>query len=139
MKKFLTLLLSILLVSSLCGCKQKNRGEIVTAEAPVIKAMFESGQTFVMYAGTKTCTSCKEFKVTLGELIYNYPITIYYMPADEFESPEVKEVIYNYLYKLEWTPSTYIVQNGKAVDMREEPLEYDDLVEWLEKYDALPY
>ena len=66
-----------------------------------------------------------------------YEVTFYYMPADDYESDTVKDIIYNYLYKLDLTPSTYIVKDGKAVDLEEGVIEYDDLVRWLQKHEFI--
>lgn len=135
MKKIITVLLAVLL---LAGCN-KSYQRIVTKEAPQLKKMFEDGETFVMYAGTSTCETCKKFKAVLAELLDNYDdLVIYYFPADEYESAEVKDIIYNYLYKLEYTPTIYYVENGKAVDIVEEMMEYDEMESWLQGHGLLP-
>ena len=46
-------------------------------------------------------------------------IMTYYLLADDYEDEDVKNLIYNYLYKLQWTPTMYIVENGKVVNLNE--------------------
>ena len=121
MKKLLIILTVVMLV--LAGCSSNNRdykgkkGKIITKEAADIRRMFDDGETFIMFAGTRDCESCSRYEPIVKEFVDRYEVTFYYMPADDYESDVVKDIIYNYLYKLDLTPSTYIVKDGKAVDL----------------------
>ena len=133
--RIVAIMLCVLLIAS-CS---KAYDRIVTKPAPELKKMFENGETFVMYAGTETCETCKKFKPIVAELCDNYKdLVIYYFPADNYESEEVKDIIFNYLYKLEYTPTIYYVENGKAVDIVETMMEYEEMESWLQGHDILP-
>ena len=41
---------------------------------------------------------------------------------------------YDYFIRLVWMPTTYIVVDGKTVDLKENTIQYDELVDWLESY-----
>ena len=53
MKKLLVILTLLILLT---GC---SKGRIVEKTAPEIIKMFDDGESFVMYAGTSTCETCK--------------------------------------------------------------------------------
>ena len=131
MKKFVRILAAVLIILVMNGC---SNNLYITKSAVEIKKMFDDGKTFVMFAGTKDCTSCKEYRPVVEQIIEKYGIDFYYMPADDYESAEVRDVIYNYLYKLEWTPTTYVVQNGHSVAMVEESITFEELEDLLDKY-----
>ena len=141
MKKLFIVLAVVMLM--LAGCSSSGRdykgkkGKIVTREAAEIRKMFDDGETFIMFAGTKDCDSCARYEPIVKEFVDRYNVVFYYMPADDYESDVVKDIIYNYLYKLDLTPSTYIVKDGKAVDLEEGVVEYDDLVRWLQEYEFI--
>lgn len=33
-----------------------------------------------------------------------------------------------------WTPTTYIVEDGEVIAIKEQLIEYEELVEWLKEY-----
>lgn len=120
------------------GCNKKK--QYVVKETDELVEMFEEGETFIVYAGTSDCGHCKEFKEVIDEVLKNYPdLTIYYFSADNYETKEVQNVIYNYLYKLEYTPTIYYVQNGRTLDYEDETLDYDGVVSWLKKHGYIEY
>ena len=133
-KGLLLLIMMMVLLSACAG----NKAKVEIREADKLKKMFQDGETFVVYAGRDNCESCKAYRKTVDEVCKNFNFTIYYFPADDFEDAEVKEVVYNYLYKLDWTPTTYLVVDGKSVDLKENPVPYEELVEWLQEYEFIP-
>ena len=115
MKKRIIVILAILLVL-LTGC---SKGKIVDKSARELIQMFDNGESFVMFAGTSNCDTCKEFRDILGQVLNDYDLTVYYLLADDYEDEDVKNLIYNYLYKLQWTPTLYVVENGKVTHLNE--------------------
>ncbi len=112
-----------------------DKGDIFAMPPASIIEKFDNGDTFVLYAGTSDCDSCKEYKVTLQKLIDNYEIRIYFVPTPgEADDEYTNNLINNYLYKLVWMPTTYIVVDGHAVSIKEKTVEYADLVDWLSGY-----
>ena len=135
MKKLLVILTLLILLT---GC---SKGRIVEKTAPEIIKMFDDGESFVMYAGTSTCETCKEFKDILGQVLNDYDLTVYYVAADDYEDEDVKNMIYNYLYKLQWTPTVYVVKDGKVAHLNENEdnslMSISSLTRWLKENEAI--
>ena len=133
MKKVLLVLFVLL---SLTACNKKfSRGEVVTAYADEVLEKLENKESFIVYVGYDDCQSCKEFKPILNQLIENYDITIYYLPTDDKQTEDqLNEIQYNYFYRMYWTPTTYIVEDGEVIAIKEQLIEYEELVEWLKEY-----
>lgn len=133
MKKVLLVLFVLL---SLTACNKKfSKGEVVTAYADEVLEKLENKESFIVYVGYDDCQSCKEFKPILNQLIENYDITIYYLPTDDKQTEDqLNEIQYNYFYRMYWTPTTYIVEDGEVIAIKEQLIEYEELVEWLKEY-----
>ena len=135
MKRLIILIILRLLIS---GC---SKGRIVEKKAPEIIEMFENKESFVMYAGTSDCENCKEFRDILEQVLNDYRLTVYYFPADDYEDEDVRKLIYNYLYKLQWTPTVYVVENGKVVHINENEsntlMSISALTRWLKENGAI--
>ena len=133
MKKVLLVLFVLL---SLTACNKKfSKGEVVTAYADEVLEKLENKESFIVYVGYDDCQSCKEFKPILNQLIENYDITIYYLPTDDKQTEDqLNELQYNYFYRMYWTPTTYIVEDGEVLAIKEQLIEYEELVEWLKEY-----
>ena len=133
MKKVLLVLFVLL---SLTACNKKfSKGEVVTAYADEVLEKLENKESFIVYVGYDDCQSCKEFNPILNKLIENYDITIYYLPtADKQTEDQLNEIQYNYFYRMYWTPTTYIVEDGEVLAIKEQLIEYEELVEWLKEY-----
>ena len=121
---------------SLTACNKKfSKGEVVTAYADEVLEKLENKESFIVYVGYDDCQSCKEFKPILNQLIENYDITIYYLPTDDKQTEDqLNEIQYNYFYRMYWTPTTYIVEDGEVLAIKEQLIEYEELVEWLKEY-----
>ena len=133
MKKVLLVLFVLL---SLTACNKKfSKGEVVTAYADEVLEKLENKESFIVYVGYDDCQSCKEFKPILNQLIENYDITIYYLPTDDKQTEDqLNEIQYNYFYRMYWTPTTYIVEDGEVIAIKEQLIEYEELAEWLKEY-----
>ena len=133
MKKVLLVLFVLL---SLTACNKKfSKGEVVTAYADEVLEKLENKESFIVYVGYDDCQSCKEFKPILNQLIENYDITIYYLPTDDNQTEDqLNEIQYNSFYRMYWTPTTYIVEDGEVIAIKEQLIEYEELVEWLKEY-----
>ena len=123
MKKVLLVLFVLL---SLTACNKKfSKGEVVTAYADEVLEKLENKESFIVYVGYDDCQSCKEFKPILNQLIENYDITIYYLPTDDKQTEDqLNEIQYNYFYRMYWTPTTYIVEDGEVLAIKEQLIEY---------------
>ena len=125
MKKVLLVLFVLL---SLTACNKKfSKGEVVTAYADEVLEKLENKESFIVYVGYDDCQSCKEFKPILNQLIENYDITIYYLPTDDKQTEDqLNEIQYNYFYRMYWTPTTYIVEDGEVLAIKEQLIEYEE-------------
>ena len=129
-------LLVLFVLLSLTACNKKfSKGEVVTAYADEVLEKLENKESFIVYVGYDDCQSCKEFKPILNQLIENYDITIYYLPTDDKQTEDqLNDIQYNYFYRMYWTPTTYIVEDGEVLAIKEQLIEYEELVEWLKEY-----
>lgn len=135
MKKILLLLLILTLLG---GCFKFTKGEVTTKKAQEILKMFEEKESFILYAGNSNCESCIEYRKVLQELISDYEIEIIYVDTlNKEEQDFLNTLIYDYLYRLNMTPSTYLIKDGKTIDMKEGPLQLKTLKEWLIQYEYL--
>ncbi len=136
MKKILLLLLILTLLG---GCFKFTKGEVTTKKAQEILEMFEEKESFILYAGNSNCESCTEYRKVLQELISEYEIEIIYVDTLNKEQQEfLNTLIYDYLYRLNMTPSTYLIKDGKTIDMKEGSLKLETLEEWFKQYEYLP-
>jgi len=140
LRKALIVLMAVLLLG-ITGC-QKKKEYIVEKNVGEILEMLEKKQDFVLFCGTATCETCAAFRPILEEVCQDYELTVYYLDVTDYESAEIKELTYNYLYRLEWTPSVYVIKQGRSVALNENDndtlLKYGTLLKWLEEYHAIP-
>jgi len=131
MKKVIVILFILLCLS---GCYHTDYMSTTIKHDELVNK-FENKETFVMYASNETCVSCKDYRVNVDEFCEKYKVTIYCFYCDDFESEEVKDIKYNYLYYLIDTPTTYVIKEGKVVDYYEGTLTKELLYQIFKKYD----
>ncbi len=146
-KKVTIFLLTILLCLCLLGCSSESNGDLIytgrygkliSLTASEVQEMMDDNQTFVLYAGQGDCSSCEEFTESVKKIVNTYEIDIYYLNAGDYETnEELQQLVYNYLYRLEWTPTVYYIEEGKATNMVEDPMEYSEFVDWLVEHGFL--
>ena len=138
-KTVIVLLALMLLICT--GCQKKSKYVIEKSAAEIIE-LFDSKQDFVLFCGTKTCETCAQFRPVLEEVCEDYELTVYYLDVSDYESDDIKNLTYNYLYRLEWTPSVYVIKEGRVTALNENDddtlLSYGKLLRWLEDYHAIP-
>ncbi len=136
MKKILLLIFTLCLLG---GCFKFTKGEVITKSANDVLEKFENKESFVLYVGNNNCESCSDYRKVLQELIVKYEIEIIYLDTLIQEQQEfLNTLIYDYLYRLNVTPSTYLIKDGKTIDMKEGNIELIQLEEWLIQYEYLP-
>ena len=131
-KKLLVIMLIILLAVS--GCSPSGR--MAKKDPQKIIKLFEQEQAFVLYISRKDCDTCKSLTEVYQQLTKSYPIDVYYIAVNDemVEDADMNMLINNYLYRLEVVPTTYLVNRGKIVDLKEGFISYDEMVEWLGNY-----
>ena len=128
-------LIVILMLCILSGCYLKEEKAVITKHADAVIQMFEDKQTFVIYVGSGSCDSCKDYIETVEKVMENYDIQFYYCPLDEKEyKTEINTLIYDYFnFYVSLTPTTFLVKEGTMIAFREAELDYNTLVEWLQR------
>jgi hypothetical protein len=98
--------------------------------------LFEQKQAFVLFIERADCETCKAQSEVMSRTAKEKGIDInYIVVTDEMvEDDDMNFLINNYLYYLEVTPSTYLINNGRVIDMKEGFIEYDEMVNWLAGY-----
>ena len=139
LRKIIRVFLAVL-VALVAGCAKKEY--IVEKKPAEILEMFENKQDFVLFCGTQTCETCAKFRPVMEQVCEKWGVKVYYMDVTDYDSEEIKNLTYNYLYTLEWTPTVYVVDNGRVTAMNENDndtlLSYGKLLRWLEDNHAIP-
>ena len=130
MKKIIAVVLALLLAG---GCQS---GRMARKDPQKIMKLFEQKQAFVLFVERADCETCRALYEVLQKTAKEKHIDINYIVVtdDLVEDDDMNFLINNYLYYLEVTPSIYLVNNGKVIDMKEGFIEYDEMVNWLAGY-----
>lgn len=133
MKKRLTILSLVLLTLLLWGCQS---GRMARKDPLKIIKLFEQKQAFVLLVKRNDCETCQALSEVMEQLTREKGIDINYIEVtDEMvEDDDMNNLINNYLYYLEVTPTTYLINNGRVIGMKEGFIEYDEMVNWLAGY-----
>ena len=132
MRKRLVVILGLLMML-LGGC---SGGRMARKDPLKIVKLFEQKQAFVLLVKRDDCDTCRSLYENMEKLVSEHKLDIYYLTATEemVEDDDMNNLINNYLYYLEVTPTTYLINNGKVIDMKEGFIEYDEMVNWLAGY-----
>ncbi len=132
MKRKLTFVIAILMLL-LTGCQS---GRMARKDPQKIMKLFDQKQAFVLLIKRDDCETCAALSEVMEQLTKEKPIDINYITVtDEMvDNDDMNALINNYLYYLEVTPTTYLVNNGRVIDMKEGFIAYDEMVNWLAGY-----
>ena len=132
MKRKLTFVVVILMLL-LTGCQS---GRMARKDPQKIMKLFDQKQAFVLLIKRDDCETCAALSEVMEQLTKEKPIDINYITVtDEMvDNDDMNALINNYLYYLEVTPTTYLVNNGRVIDMKEGFIAYDEMVNWLAGY-----
>lgn len=132
MRKVLIVLLMLCILN---GCYLKDEHAVITKHADAVIDMFEDKQTFIIYVGTGGCDSCKKYIETVEKVMNEYDVQFYYCPIDEKEyKSQINTLIYDYFnFFVSLTPTTFLVREGTMIAYRETELDYNTLVDWLDR------
>ena len=132
MKRKLTFVIAILMLL-LTGCQS---GRMARKDPQKIMKLFDQKQAFVLLIKRDDCETCAALNEVMEQLTKEKPIDINYITVtDEMvDNDDMNALINNYLYYLEVTPTTYLVNNGRVIDMKEGFIAYDEMVNWLAGY-----
>lgn len=109
MKKFLGILLLIMISISLTGCKNGNYNEI---DFETFEMLLKEKENFVLVVGSSNCPHCSDYQVTMSEIINEYGLDIKYINVANLSEKQNSKLNakthYNYS-----TPVTVFFEDGK--------------------------
>lgn len=111
MKKMKILVIAVLFAIVLTGCGRKGYTEISYDK---LNKMVENNETFALFIGKTSCSSCDVFKKVLNDVYakeHGKDATIYYIDTDALTDSEFAEFRSKYYY--EGTPTVTIIVDGK--------------------------
>jgi len=133
MKKLGTIILAILVVLGLSGCqKYKTYTEISYTG---LKQKMESKDTFVLVVGAAHCSACKEYKVTMEEVIKDKQIEIFYIDMDKLTEEEDAKLYSEFVVTS--TPTTIFFKDGEQTRVYDRIVgaaDYNEVVKKLIKH-----
>lgn len=106
-------------------------GELIYKLAEDVLRMINNDETFVVYLGTTTCSSCITYKPIVEEAVVENPITMYYVMMDE--SGMGADLLASRV-DLEYTPTTYYIEAGEIVDSYVGSMSKEELIEFFKKH-----
>ena len=107
MKKILIIFIVIITLFTV-GCGKGSVEEITLDE---YEQMMKNKKSFILFVGSKTCSHCAEFKITLERVIENYNIDFKYIDISNFNDDERKS--FSSEIRFDGTPTTVFVEEGK--------------------------
>lgn len=136
MKKLGTIVFAILIVLGLSGCqKYSTYTEISYTQ---LKEKMEAKDTFVLVVGSATCSACKEYKVTMEEVIKKKQVEIFYLDMNKLTEQEDSKLYSEFVVTS--TPTTIFFKEGEQTRTYERIIgaaDYDKVVKQLEKHGFL--
>ncbi|MFV0250158.1 MAG: thioredoxin family protein [Bacilli bacterium] len=106
MKKII-FILAIFSLTFFTGCGTKSYTEISYDE---LQVLIEDSESFILYVGSASCTSCAKFKPTIEQVITDYDLDVKYIDISKLDEKEYA-VLHNYT-KADYTPTVEFVVDG---------------------------
>ncbi len=106
MKKIILLLIPLLLI--ICGCSNKTYDEISYDK---LNEMLKNEDSFILFIGSKTCSHCDAFKVTLNKVIKDYGVDVKYIDISKLDDDELSSLQGKFPFS--GTPTTIFITDGK--------------------------
>ena len=72
--------------------------------------MVENKESFILFIGSRTCSHCAEFKITLEEVIENYNVDFKYLDIANLSTEE--RISFSSSINFEGTPTTVFIEEG---------------------------
>ncbi len=109
MKKILILICAIFLLS---GCNSNKTYHEISYKR--LNEMIDNKENFVLMIGSETCSACKNYKVTLNEVISDYNVDVKYIDLSKLSDEE--ESILISTFSITGTPTTVFMTKGNEED-----------------------
>ena len=89
------------------GCGHGSIDEITFDD---YKQMVENKESFILFIGSRTCSHCSEFKITLEDVIEDYNVNFKYLDIANLDEEERKSFSSDIRY--DGTPTTVFIEEG---------------------------
>ena len=133
MKKFLVLILFILIFVSGCG-KRTKYDEISYAK---FKKLLEDRESFPLVIGRTGCAACAAFEPTMEVFIKKYDIDVKYIDTSKLSEDELDE--FSSVIGFQSTPTTIFFKEGEQTSTYYRIVGSADLNEIIEAYKRMGY
>lgn len=110
-KKFLLILLVTISAFTLTGCGgPKTYDEIDFIQ---YQDNIKSGDKFILFIGSETCSACSAYKFGLDKVIEKYHVDVKYLDISKLNEKELMELKTRFYFK--GTPTTVFVEDGVEI------------------------
>lgn len=99
---------------------------------------FNSKERTIIYYASPTCSYCKLETPILKTLSKDYDMDYYYLDATKLSKSESKKILEELGATSSGTPMTFIVENGKTVDIQNGYVPAQEYIAFFVKNDMLP-
>lgn len=110
MKKLIFFLFPLVLVFIISGCGNKTYDEITYKE---FNELINKKENFVLFIGSKGCSHCDAYKVTLNKVIEKYGLDVKYIDISKLKEKEISN--FQSKFPFSGTPTTIFITKGKEI------------------------
>lgn len=133
MKKFLVLILFMVIFISGCG-KKTTYDEISYSE---FKKLVENKESFPLVIGSSTCSACSLFRPTMEAFIKKYNIDVKYIDISKLSENENGE--FSSIIGFKSTPTTVFFVDGEQTSVYDRIVGSEDLNNVISAYKRMGY
>lgn len=76
--------------------------------------LVESGDKFVLFIGSSSCSHCTTYKKTINRVIEDYHINVYYIDLSKLEEEQAANISSHFPFT--GTPTTIVIENGEEYE-----------------------
>lgn len=134
MKKFIVLILFVLVFISGCGSKRTTYDEISYSD---FKKLVESKESFPLVIGSSTCSACSLFRPTMEAFIKKYNIDVKYIDISKLSEDENSE--FASIIGFKSTPTTIFFKDGEQTSTYYRIVGSEDMTGVVEAYKRMGY
>lgn len=109
MKKLGTILLAMLIIFGLSGCKKYTTYTEISYTQ--LEEKMSMKDNFVLVVGASHCSACKEYKTTMDDIIKDKQIEIFYIDMDKLTEEEDAKLYSKFVVMS--TPTTIFFKEGE--------------------------
>lgn len=126
MKKIL-IIIGLILITVGCSKGLTTYKEI---DYNTYKEMIENKESFILFIGSSECSHCKDYEITLNEVIKKYHVEVNYLNLLDLSDKQLNE--FKSQISFSGTPTTIFIENGEETSHYNRivgALDYDEIVD----------